>query len=268
MIILGGNNLIFAIIQARMDSTRLPGKVLMNLSGKPVLEHIIDRLNHSNYINQIIVATSNNDGNDAIFDLCDFKNVLCFRGSEDDVLDRFYQSCINFNVQSDDILIRITADCPLIDYEIVDKTIKLHIDENNDYTSNTMPCTYPDGLDCEVFSFDVLTKSWKNANLSSEREHVTLYIRNHPEIFKLGGLTNDVDYSDLRWTLDENEDFILINEIYENLYDANEFFKMDDVLDLLKNKPELKDVNSFIMRNEGLEKSLKNDQVLEGRKYE
>ena len=259
---------IYVIIQARMGSTRLPGKVLMNLSGKSVLEHIIDRLNQSKYIDKIIVATSDNDENEPIFDLCDSKNVFCFRGSENDVLDRFYHSCVNFNVKSDDILIRITADCPLIDYEIVDKTIKLHIDENNEYTSNTMPCTYPDGLDCEVFSFAVLTKTWKNANLSSEREHVTLYIRNHPEIFKLGSLTNDVDYSDLRWTLDEKEDFILINEIYEELYDTNEFFKMGDVFDLLKTKPELNDVNSFIMRNEGLENSLKNDQVLESRKYE
>lgn len=259
---------IYAIIQARMGSTRLPGKVLMDLSGKPVLEHVIDRLNQSNYINQIIVATSDDVGNEGISELCDLKNVLCFKGSEDDVLDRFYQACKNFNVALDDIVIRITADCPLIDYEIVDKTIKLHLDENNDYTSNTMPCTYPDGLDCEVFNFEVLDNAWKNANLSSEREHVTLYIRNHPEIFKLGGLTNDVDYSDLRWTLDEKDDYILINEIYENLYSSNEFFKMDEILQLLEDKPELKDINSFIMRNEGLEKSLKNDQVLESRKYD
>lgn len=259
---------IYAIIQARMGSTRLPGKVLMDLLGKPVLEHVIDRLKQSQYINQIIVATSDNEGNEEILDLCDLKNVLCFRGSEDDVLNRFYQACIYFNIKPDDILIRITADCPVIDYEIVDKTIKLHLDENNDYTSNTMPCTYPDGLDCEIFSFEILTKAWKNANLSSEREHVTLYIKNHPEIFKLGGLTNDVDYSDLRWTLDEKEDFILINEIYENLYCKNEFFKMDDIIELLEDKPELNDINSFIMRNEGLEKSLKNDQVLESRKYE
>ena len=257
---------IYAIIQARMGSTRLPGKVLMNLSGKPVLEHVIDRLNQSKYINQIIVATSNDEKNKAIFDLCDFKNISCFMGSEDDVLDRFYQACMYFNVKSDDIIIRITSDCPVIDYEIVDKTIKLHMDDNNDYTSNTMPCTYPDGLDCEIFSFDVLTKAWKNANLSSEREHVTLYIRNHPEIFKLGGLTNDVDYSDLRWTLDEKEDFILINEFYKNLYESNEFFKMGDILKLLETKPELNEINSFIVRNEGLEKSLKNDQVLESRK--
>ena len=259
---------IYAIVQARMGSTRLPGKVLMNLADKPVLEHVIDRLNQSNYINQVIVATSDNKENEPIFRLCDSKHVLCFRGSEDDVLDRFYQACIHFGVNSNDILIRITSDCPLIDNEIVDKTIKLHLDENNDYTSNTMPCTYPDGLDCEVFSFNILTKAWKNANLSSEREHVTLYIRNHPEIFKLGGLRNDVDYSDLRWTLDEKEDFILIDEIYKNLYNENEYFKMGDVLKLLETKPELKDINSFIMRNEGLEKSLKNDQVLENREYE
>lgn len=249
-----------------MGSTRLPGKVLMNISGKPVLAHVIDRLNQSKYINQVIVATSNDAENDAILDLCDSKNILCFRGSEEDVLDRFYQACKKFGVNSEDILVRITADCPLIDYEIVDNTIKLHLDENNDYSSNTMPCTYPDGLDCEVFSFNTLKNAWENANLTSEREHVTLYIRNHPEIFKLGGLTNDFDYSDLRWTLDEKEDFILINEIYENLYDTNKFFKMNDVLKLIEIKPELVDINSFIMRNEGLEKSLKNDQIMESRK--
>lgn len=256
---------IHAIIQARMGSSRLPGKVLMNLSGKSVLQHIINRLKQSKYINQIIVATSDNDENGAIFELCDSINISCFRGSEDDVLDRFYQTGKEFGFNLDDIVIRITADCPLIDYEIVDNTIKLHLDEKNDYTSNTMPCTFPDGLDCEVFNFSVLINTWQNANLSSEREHVTLYIRNHPEIFKLGGLKNNVDYSYLRWTLDEQEDYILINEIYENLYDINEFFNMGDVLKLLEVRPELKDINSFIERNEGLKKSLKNDKVLENR---
>lgn len=268
MKILRRDNLIIAIIQARMGSTRLPGKVLLDLSGKSVLEHVIDRLRQSKYIDQIIVATSNNEENKVISDLCDAKNVFCFSGSEDDVLDRFYQACKALDLESEDIVIRITADCPLIDYEIVDKTIQSHIDENNDYTSNTMQCTFPDGLDCEIFSFNILTEAWKNANLSSEREHVTLYIRNHPELFKLGGLTNNVDYSHLRWTLDEKEDFILIKEIYKNLYDENEFFKMEDVINLLEMKPELSDVNSSIMRNEGLIKSLKNDQILEKRKYE
>ena len=168
-------------------------------------------------------------------------------------------------LNDDDIIIRITSDCPLIDPFVVDKVIDEHISDKNDYTANVLECTYPDGLDCEVFNFATLKDAWINANLSSQREHVTLYIRDHSDKFKLANVKNDVDFSDLRWTLDEKEDFIFINEVYKNLYNVNPFFDMDDVIQLLKEKPELLDINSKFTRNEGLIKSLREDVDLGSR---
>ena len=128
-----------------------------------------------------------------------------------------------------------------------------------------MDCTYPDGLDCEVFNFSTLKDTWLNANLSSQREHVTLYIRDNPDKFKLGNVKNDVDLSDFRWTLDEKEDFVFIEEVYNNLFDKNSFFTMDDIVELLNEKPELLEINSKFDRNEGLIKSLKEDKDLGSR---
>ena len=253
--------MIYAIVQARMGSTRLPNKVLMTLNGKSVLEHVIERLKKSKKIDKIIVATSVNSENIAIEELCDSKNVPCFKGSEDDVLDRYYQACKAFNVNNNDHVVRITADCPLIDYEVVDDVIIRHVENNNDYTSNTIVPSFPDGLDCEVFTFLSLETAWKNAVLSSEREHVTLYIKNHPELFKLENILNDEDLSDLRWTLDEQEDFEFINQIYL-CFSNSETFLSDDILNVLKEKPDLLKINDKFRRDEGLEKSLKNDKVL------
>ena len=180
-------------------------------------------------------------------------------------MDRYYQTAIHNNLKDDDIVIRITSDCPLIDPFVVDKVIEKHISENNDYTTNVLECTYPDGLDCEVFNFNVLKDAWINANLSSQREHVTLYIRDNSDKFKLGNVKNDVDLSELRWTLDENEDFVFIDEVYKNLFNENSFFTMDDILILLDKKQELMNINSEFTRNEGLLKSLKEDVDLGSR---
>lgn len=253
--------MIFAIVQARMGSSRLPNKVLMNLNGKPVLERVIERLKKSKKIDKIIIATSVNSENIAIEELCDSKNVLCFKGSEEDVLDRYYQTCKFFNIDTNDHVVRITADCPLIDYEIVDNIIIRHIENKNDYTSNTIVPSFPDGLDCEIFTFLSLEKAWKNAVLSSEREHVTLYIKNHPELFKLENILNDEDLSDLRWTLDEQEDFEFINQIY-SFFSNSEIFLSNDILNVLRENPDLLKINDKFRRDEGLEKSLKNDKVL------
>ena len=248
-----------------MGSTRLPGKVMMDLCGSPVLEHVVKRLNESKLIDEIIIATSEDENNKPIIDFCMKNNVGCFVGSEDDVLDRYYQTAIENNVNDDDIIIRITSDCPLIDSSVVDRVINEHISNENDYTANVLECTYPDGLDCEVFNFATLKDAWINSNLSSQREHVTLYIRDNSDKFKLANVKNDVDLSDLRWTLDEKEDFIFIEEVYKNLYDDNPFFDMDDVMQLLKEKPELLDINSKFTRNEGLIKSLREDVDLGSR---
>jgi len=256
---------IYAIIQARMGSTRLPGKVMMDLCGSPVIEHVVKRLNKSNFIDKIIIATSFDSNNVPIIDFCKENDIDYFVGSEDDVLDRYYQAAMDNHMKDDDIVIRITSDCPLIDPFVVDKVVEEHISENNDYTTNVIDCTYPDGLDCEVFNFHVLKDTWVNANLSSQREHVTLYIRDNPDKFKLGNVKNDIDLSDLRWTLDEKEDFIFIKEVYKNLFNEDSFFTMDDVVQLLNDKPELLEINSKFTRNEGLLKSLREDVDLGSR---
>lgn len=257
--------MIYAIIQARMGSTRLPGKVMMELCHAPVIEHVVNRLNKSALIDKIIIATSVNENNKPIIDFCKNNDINYFVGSEDDVLDRYYQAAIDNNVEDEDIIIRITSDCPLIDPFVVDKVIEEHFSNKNDYTTNVIDCTYPDGLDCEVFNFAVLKDAWVNANLSSQREHVTLYIRDNPDKFKLGNVKNDKDLSSLRWTLDEKEDFIFIKEVYENLYNNDSFFTMEDIVRLLNEKPELLDINSKFTRNEGLLKSLKEDVDLGSR---
>ena len=251
--------MIYAIIQARMGSSRLPGKIMLDLAGRPVLWHVIDRVNYSKYVNKIVVATSIESKNDEVRHFCDKNSVLCFSGSEDDVLDRFYNAAINNSISDDDIIIRITADCPLIDPNIIDKTIERFLEVNADYASNTVIPTYPDGLDCEVMRFSALSKAWEDAKLKSEREHVTPYIRNHPELFKITSIENDEDISSLRWTLDEKEDYQLIKLIYDELYEENNIFLMDDILDFAKSNPNIKDINSRYQRNEGLIKSLLND---------
>lgn len=245
-----------AIIQARMGSTRLPNKVMMTLCKKPVLWHVVNRLTHSKTIDKIIVATSENKENYAIREFCSQNNILCYSGSENDVLDRYYKAAKEFGVKQSDLIIRITADCPLIDPEIVDKVVQTHKKEKADYTSNTIKPTFPDGLDCEVINFSVLHEIWKNAKLKSEREHVTLYIKNNQEDFKISSYENDIDLSSLRWTLDEEEDFKLIKNIYDKLYNDNNFFITSDILDLLEKEPELNKLNSKYQRNEGLLKSL------------
>ena len=253
--------MIYAMIQARMGSSRLPGKVMREVVGKPLLEHIIDRLNFCDEIDNVIVISSNQIENEPITKLCEKLNVDYFLGDENDVLNRYYQAAINFNLNENDSVVRITADCPLIDPIIVDEIIIKHLKNNYDYTTNTLVRSFPDGLDCEIFTFLSLETAWKNAVLSSEREHVTLYIKNHPELFKLENILNSEDLSDLRWTLDEKEDFEFINKIYSCFLDSD-IFLTDEILEVLREKPDLLSINNKFRRDEGLEKSLKNDKVL------
>lgn len=254
--------MIIAVIQARMGSSRLPNKVMLSLCNKPVLWHVVNRTASSKKIDRLLVATSEDSSNDIIRKYCKEKDINCFSGNEDDVLDRYYSALKDVNASEDDLVVRITADCPLIDPVLIDKIIERHIDTNSDYISNCIDPTYPDGLDCEVFKVSALQKAWVKAALKSEREHVTLYIRNHPEIFKIQNYKGDTDLSNLRWTLDEKEDFQLIEEIYQTLYKEDGIFTTDDILDLLENKPELIAVNAKYARNEGLMKSLREDGFL------
>jgi spore coat polysaccharide biosynthesis protein SpsF len=250
--------LILAIVQARMGSTRLPGKVLLDLEGMPVLWHVVNRVCQSKRIDKVIVATSTTGEDGKISDFCSYHNIPCFAGSENDVLDRYYQTARFAGAKEQDAMVRITADCPLIDSEVVDRVIDLFIESGADYVSNVAPPTYPDGLDVEVFTFAALEKAREEAMLLSEREHVTPYIRNN-DCFNKANLQNDIDLSGLRWTLDEADDYELIKSIYAELYRKGNVFGTGQILALIEKQPQLLDKNNRFKRNEGYTKSVKND---------
>jgi len=254
------NNQVIAIIQARMTSSRLPGKVLKPILGKSMLALQIERTKCSQLIDNLIVATSIEDSDQPIEDWCIKNNIKCYRGSLNNVLDRYFQVA---KISGADHIVRMTADCPLIDSVIIDNVIKLHLLEKNDYTSNCIEPTFPDGLDVEVMTEKTLQKSWELASKHSEREHVTLYIRNHPEMFKIGSFKNDVNLQNKRWTVDYIEDFNLISNIYNALYHAKPNFNMQDILSLLKENPKWEGLNQDIVRNEGLAKSILEDKSID-----
>lgn len=246
-----------------MGSSRLPNKVMLDLCNEPVLLHVVNRTRFSKRIERIIVATSENSNNDTIREYCELKGIECVSGSENDVLDRYYKVMKYANLKDDDIVVRITADCPLIDPELIDEVIEHHIVTNSEYTSNTIEPTFPDGLDCEVIQATVLKRAWEESKLKSEREHVTLYIRNHPDLFRIESYKGTEDLSDMRWTLDEKEDYVLIKRIYGELYSNTKMFTTKEILDFLNTDPSILTINSMHTRNQGLAKSLKEDVVAE-----
>jgi len=237
---------IIALVQARMGSTRLPGKVMKTVVNSPVIELLLKRLSLSKRINQIILATSQNPENGALVEHVSNLGFTVFQGDENDVLDRFYQAS---KICQGDIIVRITGDCPFVDPVLVDSIIDKFIEGQFDYFTNTLPPTFPDGLDVEVFSFEALKKVTIESTKSTEREHVTPYLRNSNSI-KKGNYTSDSDYSNLRWTLDEYSDLEFINEVFEN-FKPNIHFSWKEILKLIQEKPSLKLLNQHIMRNEG-----------------
>lgn len=252
------NNLL--IIQARTGSSRLPNKVLKELCGKPMLQHIIERTGRSQRVDHVMVATTLREEDRQIEELCRRIKTDCYRGSEDDVLDRYYQAasiCQPANV------IRVTADCPFIDPVIIDQILQIHESGKYDYTSNTLVETYPDGLDTEVFTFAALEKAWKEAKLASEREHVTPYIK-FQDGFKRFSVEYTPSFSKKRWTVDTDLDFEVVTQVYEALYGESDIFLMDDILDFFDRNPDIEKVNADIIRNEGYLKSIANDHVVKG----
>ncbi|PIU55548.1 MAG: acylneuraminate cytidylyltransferase [Deltaproteobacteria bacterium CG07_land_8_20_14_0_80_38_7] len=206
-----------AIIQARMTSTRLPGKVLMDIEGKPMLWHVVNRLKFSEKLDDIILAIPNTKKNNILEKFAKDNKVKYFRGSEEDVLSRYYKTAKKFKC---DLIVRITSDCPLIDPQIVDLVIEKHLKLNADYTSNTLKRTFPRGLGVEVFNFKVLKKAQKEAKEDYQREHVTPYIYKNPEIFKIQNIKAErrLRYLEIRLTVDTKKDLRLIREIYKRLY--------------------------------------------------
>jgi spore coat polysaccharide biosynthesis protein SpsF len=250
-----------ALVQARMESTRLPGKVLMPILGRPVLWHIVHRLRAVPAIDMVAVVTSERQANDAIRDFAAAYDTPCFSGSEEDVLDRFHEAAEKWE---GDPLIRVTADCPLVDPEVVGNLIALfnssspRLDlaavatgagvESDDFKGHR----FPDGLDAEVVAFGALERAWKEATLPSDREHVTPYIWRQPDSFKIEHLmSSEGDLSNLRWTIDYPEDLTMVTRIYEALYDESRPFVMHDVLAFLKSNPEVAALNGARDNREG-----------------
>ncbi len=239
---------ISAIVQARMGSMRLPGKVLMGICGKPALKHIVERLRFSKLINQVILAIPDTKENDILEKFAQENSVGCYRGSESEVLERVYLAAKENNC---DIIVGITADNPLIDPGIIDLVIEKHMGAKADYSSTFYPCRFlPLGLDVEVLTFYALENAYKNAKEEYYREHVTSYFYKNPNIFKINGtkLPKDLEDPSLRLTLDTKEDLELISRIYASLYQPGGIFKTEQILGLLKVNPELREINAHIIQ--------------------
>jgi spore coat polysaccharide biosynthesis protein SpsF len=235
---------IVAIVQARMGSSRLPRKVLKDLGGATVLDRVLNRLGRSRLIQESVVATTIEPADDAIVEHCERTGRKVFRGSEQDVLDRYYQAAKYVNA---DVVVRITSDCPVIDPEVTDGTIRAFLDRHADYASNVLVRTYPRGLDTEVMTVQALERAWRESNKPHQREHVTPYIYENPSEFKLHGIENDTDCSRHRWTVDTPEDLELLRAIYER-FGGRDDFGWREVLKLVESDPSLAEINRNIVQ--------------------
>ena len=234
----------------------------MNLAGKPVLWHVIKRLHQATHLNSICVATTCESEDDRVEEACRMWNIPVYRGSRDDVLSRYYECAKRIGMQGgkEDYIVRITADCPLVDPSIVDMLIKIAFAGHYDYVSNIDPPTFPDGLDVEVFRFEVLETAVKEAKLNSEREHVTPFIRNSKSYLKFN-YASTIDLSTIRLTLDTCEDYKMITAIYDALYHEGEIISLKNVLKLLGSRSDILAFKAQYKRNEGYEKSLCQDSL-------
>ncbi len=250
--------MIVAIIQARMGSTRLPGKVMKKVQGKTLLEHLILRVKRAYGIDKIIVATTISKKDSPIARLAVSLGVGVYRGSVDDVLDRYYQAAKEAHAKT---VIRLTGDCPLMDPKVIDRVVSFYKKNRRryNYVSNIRPPTFPDGMDVEVFSFNVLERMWREAALPSEREHVTAYIGNHPDSFRVGNVLAEKDLSKLRLTVDTKDDLSLVRAVVKGLSGKKNYPDVQDIAAFLKQHPELTGHNRHIGRNEGYAKSVRED---------
>lgn len=239
----------------------MPGKVLKKISGKTMLEWVICRAQEVPLIDTIIVATTENKSDNAIVSLCNRLNVPVFRGSEKDVLDRYYEAAKKFSV---DVIVRITADCPLIDPKIIQEVLLFYKNNyrNYDLVGNVYPPTFPDGMDVEIMPFRTLSMAWKEAKLPHDREHVTLFMRNRPGKFRLGNFPYDKDIEDIsrtRLTVDNKEDLLFVRKLFSTLIKNNPMFSLKDILSVLERRPKLRLINSHIPVHEGYAHYLKYD---------
>lgn len=238
---------IIATIEARMASTRLPNKVLKDAVGTPMLGHLVKRLRGVESLNDIVVATTTNEKDNEIAEYSDQIGVKYFRGSEDDVLDRVIKAAEFVNA---DIIVEITADCPIIDPNIIDQCIQMFLANNVDYLSNVIVRSYPDGMDVQVFALKTLKKSASMTNVALDREHVSLHIRNNPQLFSHLNLVapSEQHWPELGLTLDEKDDYILLRKIIEHFELENPMFSCLDVIKFLRGNPELLAINETVLR--------------------
>ena len=243
---------VVALIQARMGSSRFPGKVLEDLGGEPMLWRVVSRVRKASRVNQVMVATTDQEIDDLVARFCEERNINCFRGNEQDVLDRFYQAARAYQA---DVVVRITADCPLIDSSVIDKILARFELGDCDYVSNVFRYTYPDGLDTEVFSFAALERAWHEARKPSEREHVTPYLRT--DRFRTANVESEVPVSpaQYRWTVDHPADLDFVRKVYR-AFSGNGDFGFKEVFELLKERPDLATIQVETISNEGYFKSL------------
>jgi len=253
---------IVILLQARMGSSRLPKKVMLDLCGQPVIWHIVNRLKTVPEVDEVVVASSINRENDILEEFCREKDIKCFRGSEDEVLDRFYKAATQYKA---DVMVRVTGDCPLIDPASISKLIRAFLDakEPFDYLALATGAVsfkevvnkFPDGTDTEIVSFQALEKAWNDARDPLDRgESVLSYIWRRPDMFKCGTIPFLWDAGEMRWTLDYEEDFTFITKIYEKLYKEGSCFSMMDVMEILKKEPHLTDINKCRISGKSYEK--------------
>jgi spore coat polysaccharide biosynthesis protein SpsF len=245
------------IIQARLGSTRLPKKIIQLLDEKfSVLDYTINQTKNSKFIKKIIVATTNLKDDDILAQNLTKQKISYFRGSSDDVLDRYYQCAKKFSLS---IIVRITSDCPLIDPDIIDNMIEVFQNNSYDYVSNVHPSTFPLGIAVEVFSFESLENAWKNAKLPSEREHVTPYLYNHKEKYDIFNLEHSKNLTAIRVTIDRPNDLVVVRNVVSKI--KNRPILLSDILELYNNEPKIFELNQNYDINEGYLKSLENDKT-------
>ena len=237
---------IIGIVQARMASSRLYGKVMKEIAGKPMLYHVVERARRAEMLDDVVVATTTEGDDDALETYCLGMDYPCYRGSLHDVLDRFYRAAIKYQA---DCVVRFTADCPLLDPGVVDHTISEFLRTGVDFAANRLPPplkrTYPIGLDTEVCTFSGLERAWKEAAEKHEREHVMPYFYNSPGRYKILRVDHDIDYGNKRWTVDTSEDLALVRLIFEQFKGRLDFSWLE-VLDLVTRQPELETLNAGI----------------------
>lgn len=236
-----------AIIQARRGSTRLPDKVFLELSNKPLLEHVVYRLKNSDLLHEIIIATTDLPNDDLIESWANSNKISVFRGSENNVLERYYEAAKEFNV---DVIVRITADDPFKDYRLVDEAVSVLIENKLDFVCNNSPVSFPEGLDVEVLTFNALEVSYNNAISDFDKEHVTQYIHKNKDKFNIANIQNDKDLSFYRWTLDTIEDYQFAQKIYSELYKEGDVFLREEIFDLLEKTPSIMELNNKVNRSD------------------